>query len=71
MENEQIIMPFPYKMEVGKYEPANEVAGVFNDFSDSMKKMHVELIALKNESLQARRNGNQKWYNQFPKRRKR
>jgi len=58
------------KMEVGKYEPINEVASMFNDFSDSMKKMHVELVALKNESLEARRNGNTKWYNQF-KRRKR
>jgi len=59
------------KMEVGKYEADFEVSSVFNEFGESVKQFTLIATKLQNESLQARRNGNQKWYNQFPKRRKR
>jgi len=43
---------------------------IFEGFGKSVEKLTLTAVKLENESLEVRRNGNQKWYNQFPKRRK-
>ncbi len=62
------VMPMDYKREVGTYKPDFEVASAWQDFGESVKQFTLEAVKLEKDSLGARRNGNQKWYNQFPKR---
>lgn len=47
------------------------INSAFQNLGESVKQFTLEAVKLKRDSLEARRNGNQKWYNNFKPKRKR
>jgi len=48
-----------------------DLMDTFKDFGDSVKQFTIKATELNYEAQKAKYNDNKKWYNQFPKRRKR